>query len=407
MRLLRRILKRKKPRIRRSTSTKNEAVHDIATPSNDVYQLPAEGILIELSADNEICGEMVDRHNDVPAIELDSIAVNLTGSSQEERTDFDEIASIESGDQLSWKQDDILSDATASRGTYLVYEKLELAVGEFRILSLQPAKDKAEDIHCRLMKDYLRSESGNKSIYEALSYTWGEAKEMHIIFVNNQPFPVTPNLFIALKYLRKAEESRVLWIDAICIDQNSLLEKTHQVGMMRDIYRGASQVLIWLGESDKEIRKAMAFLEQRKRFQLLTRDELDPFVAGLAKIFRQPWWSRIWVVQEVLVASKPPLLGCGRRWLSWEDVETGLVNLKRHQTTAEFAESSFEHPMAFNDLALTTSDDYSDGHPRRRSRSKDTGRSRGICCLHGYLRSLGHAEKVVESGGSPYCNLQS
>lgn len=324
-----------------------------------------------------------------------------------ERTNFDEVASNESGDQVIWKQDDILSDETVSSSTHLVYEKLELAVGEFRILFLQPAKDKVEDIHCLLMKDHLGPKAGNKPIYEALSYTWGEAKEMHIIFVNNQPFPVTPNLFVALKYLREAEESRILWIDAICIDQNSLLEKTHQVGMMRDIYRGASQVLVWLGESDKDIRKAMAFLEQRKRFQLLTRDELDPFVPGLAKIFRQPWWSRIWVVQEVLVATKPPLLGCGRRWLSWEDVETGMANLKRHQTTGEVAESSFENPMAFNDLGLMTSEDSNDGHHRRGSRSEDIRHSWRACCLHGYLRSLGHAEKVVESRGPPHRNLQS
>lgn len=167
-----------------------------------------------------------------------------------------------------------------------------------------------------------------------------------------------------------AEGNRILWIDAICIDQNSLSEKTHQVGMIRDIYRGASRVLIWLGESDRDIRKAMAFLEQRKKFQLLTRDELNPFVSGLTKIFKQPWWSRIRVVQEVLVANKPPLLGCGRKWLSWEDIAIGVADLKRQQTVVEGAESSFENPMAFYDLGLMTSELRNDGHHGKGLRSK-------------------------------------
>ncbi|KAL9046329.1 MAG: hypothetical protein Q9214_000809 [Letrouitia sp. 1 TL-2023] len=394
MRLLRRILKRKK-----STSIKKEDIHELATSLDGVFELAgtegrsldgkinglattavhdSDGTVSELAgttvrdfdgAVNEIGGRMVDELDGIMINNPASMMVEPANPSQAERTDFDEVASIESGDQIVWEKDDTISDDTVSSSTCLIYEKLELAVGEFRILFLQPARDKADDIHCLLMKDHLGPKSGNKPIYEALSYTWGEAKEMHIIFVNERPFPVIPNLFVALKYLRKTEESRILWIDAICIDQNSLLEKTHQVGMMRDIYRGASQVLIWLGESDRDIRRAMAFLRQRKRFQLLTSDELNPFVPGLAKIFNQPWWSRIWVVQEVLVATKPPLLGCGRRWLSWEDVETGMANLKRHQITGEVAESSFENPMAFNDLGLMTLENSNDGHHRRGSRN--------------------------------------
>ncbi|KAL9607137.1 MAG: hypothetical protein Q9167_007922, partial [Letrouitia subvulpina] len=374
MRLFRRIFKRKKPTtrkstIKRSTSTNKEDVHEIATSTDGVHELTGTAVHIFDGTINELGGTMVNDLEDLMTSRPDSTIIDFANLSQEEITDYDEVASNESGDQIVWEQDDIISDETVSSCTRLVYEKLELAVGEFRILFLQPARDKAEDIHCLLMKDHLEPRSGNKPIYEALSYTWGEAKEMHVIFVNNQPFPVTPNLFVALKYLRKAEESRILWIDAICIDQNSLLEKTHQVGMMRDIYRGASQVLIWLGESDKDIRKAINFLEQRKIFQLLTREELDPFLPGLAKIFNQPWWSRIWVVQEVLVATKPPLLGCGRRWLSWEDVETGMTNLKRHQTTGEVAEGSFENHMAFNDLGLMTSENFSNGHHYRGSRN--------------------------------------
>lgn len=253
-----------------------------------------------------------------------------------------------------------------------VYEDLELAIHDFRLLFLHPATNEAKEIHCTLVKDCIKSSSGNGYVYQALSYTWGESQERHIIFINGHPFSVTHNLFRALKHLRKAEETRTLWVDAICIDQNSLSEKTHQVGLMREIYRGASQVLVWFGESDVEISRTLDILEERRMFQLLTKDELDPLLQGLAKIFKQPWWSRIWVVQEVLVASKPPLLGCGHRWLSWDDLEVGMRNLKRQDIFGEGAGNRFENPLNFYDIGLMTAESPIYGYLNTRMNGKKT-----------------------------------
>lgn len=277
--------------------------------------------------------------------------IDITNASEADATKSEDMAIDEAGGDLPIVKHRSGFSDNVSDNMCTIYGGTRLAADELRILFLQPAGEETEDINCRLVTISPRT----KPAYEALSYTWGENIDRRIIYVNGQPFTITTNLYVALRYLRKTEEARILWIDAICIDQSSVSEKTHQVGMMRDIYRNASEVLMWLEESDGDIRKAMAFLKERKRFQLLTEDELDPVRPGLIKLFERPWWSRIWVVQEFLVATKPPLLGCGHDWLPWEDVEVGMMNLKRQQIPGANAESYLKNPMAFRDLGFMSS----------------------------------------------------
>lgn len=90
----------------------------------------------------------------------------------------------------------------------------------------------------------------NPPVFEALSYTWGTAEDPVHIKVGqsgNSTLTVTQNLAIVLPYLRYKDRPRVLWIDAICIDQQNLKERGQQVERMGDIYRLADRVLVWLG----------------------------------------------------------------------------------------------------------------------------------------------------------------
>ncbi|KAL8776536.1 MAG: hypothetical protein Q9213_008231 [Squamulea squamosa] len=239
------------------------------------------------------------------------------------------VASYESGDQDPQENDISTLDIAALTGTPSVYEGLELTESQFRILMLSPSANKTDDIHCTLIKATFKTNPDREPVYQALSYVWGDAREKRIIYVNDVPVAVTVNLFIALKYLRKVDETRALWIDAVCIDQNNLAEKTHQVSMMKHIYRSASLVLLWLGESDKDIRKAIAYLEQLDTVggRRPTEETLEPYLPGLAKIFNKPWWSRLWVVQEVFMASREPHFGCGRKWFPWHVVRSTIFNL--------------------------------------------------------------------------------
>lgn len=276
------------------------------------------------------------------------------------------VASYDSGDEVPPEQDSKMSDDAVSTDPSLVYQGLELTVSEFRILNLSPSSNKSDEIHCTLGKTRFKSILQDEPLYEALSYTWGDAREKRIIYVNKCPFPVTVSLYTALLYLRRSQVPRVLWIDAICINQEDLAEKTHQVSMMRSIYSSAAGVLLWLGESDKDIRKAMALLQRmdESRVQWPTDKDLESFAPGLDKLFNKPWWFRLWVVQEVVVASPYPLLGCGRTWISWGVMKRAMFLLGLRQAgDAGF----FQNPIAVQELALLPI--IRPGHPHNREHS--------------------------------------
>lgn len=86
-----------------------------------------------------------------------------------------------------------------------------------------------------------------KPKYEALSYTWGRPDVVKGIKLNGTRVEVRENLWYALVHLRSATEERYLWIDAICINQADLEERSEQVQLMTHIYSRATKVLVWLG----------------------------------------------------------------------------------------------------------------------------------------------------------------
>ncbi len=97
--------------------------------------------------------------------------------------------------------------------------------------------------------------------FEALSYTWGDAKPTTVININGVSFLITPNLFAALKRLRKGKRDRVLWVDAIFINQGDLVERSRQVRRMPSIYQRAWRVVVWLGDGANGIDRAIESLQ--------------------------------------------------------------------------------------------------------------------------------------------------
>jgi len=137
---------------------------------------------------------------------------------------------------------------------------------EFRLIELHPSK-LSDPIRCTL---HTYSFDADPPPYTALSYTWGSKIKPMSIELNEVSFPVGYNLWSFLEEMRLQERFCVYWIDAICIDQESVLERNHQVQMMRQIYNNAQSVSIWLGEADRQSTSdiAMDFLSQRQ--QLIT-----------------------------------------------------------------------------------------------------------------------------------------
>ncbi|KAF6806273.1 hypothetical protein CSOJ01_08932 [Colletotrichum sojae] len=126
----------------------------------------------------------------------------------------------------------------------MAFRPLKHAEKEIRLLRILPGTW-SEAIQLELFVVSLDA----KPHYRALSYAWGSATETRRVTFGGQPFEVTTNLFKALRRLRKVAEALEMWVDAICIDQDGHTEKTEQVSLMGEIYAGAFEVIIWLGDA--------------------------------------------------------------------------------------------------------------------------------------------------------------
>src|ERR1700749_5162946 len=107
----------------------------------------------------------------------------------------------------------------------------------FRLLRL--LNGDADTLQCQLFESRLPP-LGHVEDYAALSCTWGSASKRPCeILINGSKMRVTKNVYLALRDLRYQKEDRILWIDALCIDQNNDVERGHQVQQMRSIYSSA------------------------------------------------------------------------------------------------------------------------------------------------------------------------
>ena len=202
------------------------------------------------------------------------------------------------------------------------YHPLSQSTSQFRLLTLVPHERHNADIHGTLR--VMSMTQSQVESYEALSYVWGDPSSTATIYLDGCPIRVTNNLCVALRYLRQTSTSRTLWIDAICINQADIVERNHQVQTMSHIYSRASLVLVWLGESDIQTQEVMKVISQRGSSEPLNLEMSDPGYQGFVRIYQNPWWRRIWVIQEVLFATQDPMVGCGHMWLSWDKLGAAL-----------------------------------------------------------------------------------
>lgn len=127
-----------------------------------------------------------------------------------------------------------------------------------RIFTMASASSEDEDIRGSLIEISLDAEPIEK--YWALSYTWDGQRADQEILCEGSKLLVTKNCFAALKGMRSSDAEVRVWIDNMCINQNDLAERSHQVALMGDIYKEAAQVMVWLGEWSPAIREAMQIM---------------------------------------------------------------------------------------------------------------------------------------------------
>jgi Heterokaryon incompatibility protein (HET) len=143
--------------------------------------------------------------------------------------------------------------------------------------------------------------------YRALSYTWGHAHsidDIREIRIDGQEFFVRRNLFDFLNTASAKGEHWLFFIDAICINQLDHRERQFQVQEMARIFRNANEVIAWLGLPGSaqldNVRALHAFPIKVKNCTAWTASQW----AGFRYLSYHRYWSRIWVVQEVLLASR-------------------------------------------------------------------------------------------------------
>lgn len=250
----------------------------------------------------------------------------------------------------------------------------------------------------------LRIKLGHKSLspsspphYAALSYTWGSTDTFYYITVETDPgfdFPeslldasvtvradhlsnyisprglmgsetatqykgitrtlrstiflaVTFNLAEALLHLQCEDEERILWIDAICINQNDLAERGKQVQRMAEIYKLAHQTLVWLGPEDRNSSLALIALAQlastvdvdyvteevygRQGHEIIYQESMSALYydektrCSLVSLLRKPWFRRLWVWQEARANPDHTVVLLGGNSLPWRLLQKAVL----------------------------------------------------------------------------------
>ena len=200
-----------------------------------------------------------------------------------------------------------------------------------RLLKLVPYYG-LEDIACELTESTLLDtdeyEQGQRpEDYEAVSYCWGSQPKDRLLTIYEgaraYALYISAHLESAMRVLRSHKAARILWIDAICINQNDKTERSQQVSMMNQVYGQAQQVCIWLGDGDEASSRAMGFITGTLldvlRFDRVLEDESKSAeVYATAQLMSRPWFSRRWVIQELALAERATIY-CGWDHLMWRD----------------------------------------------------------------------------------------
>jgi hypothetical protein len=280
----------------------------------------------------------------------------------------------------------LASPSDGAKADYVYQPLSSLPTLSTRLVRLLPAGE-LEDIHLAIEC----VEVDNCPSYEALSYCWGDPSVNTTVQCDGGSLHVTKNLKSALLYLRSRTEERLLWIDALCINQKDLQERSQQVSIMRDIYRNASETVVWLGEESQNSGLGLALCEKlyeffkdepkiakthemqcsyRTPWPLNHQDPFNPSYAqtdegdfdkgakkweesirrgdnkvaedsdtasplrmnppnvyellALRDLACRQWFRRIWMAQELALASKATMI-CGHRSISWDTFIFGFT----------------------------------------------------------------------------------
>lgn len=192
--------------------------------------------------------------------------------------------------------------------------------------------------------------------YEALSYVWGKPDKSHQVIVvdenagSHAQLQITTNLYSALMHLRAQDRARTLWVDAVCINQEDLSERSEQVQRMAAIYAQAYKVVVWLGAEADDSKLALDCLRYIGEQGIVTKSnfgyrspearEPDWYLAtcdipypsrvwnAVSQLLSRAWFERLWIFQEIQLANARSVFQCGFDEIAWPMFRSAVLCLK-------------------------------------------------------------------------------
>ncbi|KAM0715003.1 hypothetical protein Q7P37_009468 [Cladosporium fusiforme] len=258
------------------------------------------------------------------------------------------------------------------------YRKLVNSEDEFRVLRIEGGKHQSP-LSCSLFVERLDTPPK----YEAVSYCWGiEAATRKIREGNLKGCLVSEHLWRALKRLRMPSEDRLVWIDAICINQQDVDERNHQLALMRRIYAKALRTIIWIGDFDPDkksckrgflddgdtgwtlcVSPGLAETEHENAVEDLRTDlgrlELQSRSKGKSDV----WWRRLWCIQEFHFSAFEPSVYIGTHAVKWDHFYD-LFEEENHPL-ATFRQLRHKTPKTLGGLLALTGE-FNSSDPRDR-----------------------------------------
>ncbi|KAI0551889.1 heterokaryon incompatibility protein-domain-containing protein [Xylaria curta] len=241
------------------------------------------------------------------------------------------------------------------------YRSLDSSRLELRLLRILPG-EADDELRGTIVHRYLNSNLN----YIAISYAWKDEslfsyadnnRELDRLVVDDISFiPVGTNISSFLRQARLMDkETDNMWIDAVCIDQENLSERSAEVLHMRKIYQMARSVQIWLGPEKNDSELALKLINQFPSFDYgvvhsqststsfrwmrstdmeqmehdLDNNDTRTMWLAVSHLFERAWWNRTWVVQEATVANDI-VFTCGNETIDWWSIWVLLENLWAH-----------------------------------------------------------------------------
>ena len=233
----------------------------------------------------------------------------------------------------------------------LVYSPLPSDKASFRLLKVFPTylyANPETPLQCSLTNAPMERFAKQ---YVAGSYVWGPPGPVRLIVVNGYSVYIRENLERFLRACRRKWRVFTLWVDAICINQDDLAERGSQVRMMDRIYRNAKSVYCWLGSEPKvtaALGEVNSLGKSGRTAKHIARMSVNHIQSAISTLLACEYWTRVWIVQEFVLAHQTYLLAG-----QYKTPSLWLVNISDNLNKARWTSPQREIARRIRELQLS------------------------------------------------------